>query len=152
MSQKRLVLVYGLPGEGKTTLAHELLHKKGYRWISTDRVYVDWIRDRYPDFFFPRLRQFVFEHWNEIIRVGEERDWIVEDMVAAWIEHLLDVAVAELDHHPKVVVEGSLVTWAYERLSELLNDSVEVLVIKAHEERYLDESNNELQLNEIAGP
>jgi len=77
----RIVLIYGEPGNGKSHLAQELKTKHGYHVISTDELYVDFIREHVPDIFLPLLRQVIQQHYLYIASQAP-------NMREAWAEYL----------------------------------------------------------------
>jgi 2-phosphoglycerate kinase len=126
-----VVLIYGDPGQGKSHLAGKLREEFGYRRITVDDVYVRFIRDRYPDLYFPRLRQFISNHWHAITIDGR-----LDDLGTAWRNHLYDVIENELRSFPRIVVEGYLVGFALNELKAKLEKRVAVRIIKAENQKY----------------
>jgi len=119
-SPDRVVLIYGDSGHGKSYFAAKLKNEFGYRMIAVDNVYIQFIRDRFPDLYFPRLRHFIWNHWHNILFGGYD-PWIgaistnppqfspvLSDVLAVWRNHLYDVIEDELLRFPSVVVEGYL--------------------------------------------
>jgi len=96
-----ILLVFGWPGHGKTTLAKTLDADYGFHRIDVDAVYVQFIRAHYPSICPPKIDQVIMGHYDD----GFSRH---DAYRRHWHEHFLQQIGAAAALHPKVVVEGYL--------------------------------------------
>lgn len=66
-SSKQLVLIYGESNHGKTTLGNQLEGHYGYQVIRLDKVYVKFIKTKYPEFDVPDLYRVIGQHYGLIL-------------------------------------------------------------------------------------
>ena len=95
----RVLLVFGPPGHGKTTLAEKLRIEHAFHRMSADDVYVEFVRAYFPTFYFAELRNCILQHYDFIFRLDPARR-------QAWCQHLLNGIILAASNHPKVVVDG----------------------------------------------
>jgi hypothetical protein len=97
----RVILVFGNPNNGKSTLIDTLRGEHGFHSIAVDGVYVDFVRTLFPRFFLPELSGCILQHYDSIFRLDSTRRQV-------WCQHLLNQVALASTQHPSVVVEGYL--------------------------------------------
>lgn len=132
--QPRVVLILGEPGSGKSHLAKQLEAQFGYHVEGLDEVYVDFIRDSYPDFYFNDLGKVIAQHYHYIFPPLTQGAG-----AAAWSEHVASCVEAACREHCLVSVEGYLLSYALEavlkRLESLARKAV-VTIVEARNRQY----------------
>jgi hypothetical protein len=120
-TKRKVVLIYGQPGDGKSHLANnELKAKYGYHVVTVDEVYVAFVQCRFPDLYFPQLRQFTQQHYEAIVVPGVKSGVLIEDVAQAWQDHLCAVIERESRLHKLLAVEGYLLYPALEAIENRL--------------------------------
>jgi dephospho-CoA kinase len=64
---RRVVLVFGDPGNGKSHLATALREEHGYAVLSLDDVYVKFVRERFQALYLPALERVIAQHFQTIL-------------------------------------------------------------------------------------
>ena len=123
-----VVLVFGDPGQGKTYLAQTLHGAHGYTVLSLDDVYVQFIRERWPQLDLPALGQVIAQHYQTIlVPFGGGKSWAA---------HVAQV-VADLSRdNPLLVVEGYLLAPALARVSQSLPTTLDTTVVEVKQRQY----------------
>ena|SRR5437762_11590839 len=98
---RRAVLVFGNPGNGKSTLADALSKHHGFHPLSVDAIYVAFVANSYPNLSLPDLRLYIAQHYDTILRLDAARE-------SAWCSHLTELILAALQEHDAVVADGYL--------------------------------------------
>src|SRR2546428_11062967 len=106
-NQRRVVLIFGGPGNGKSHLGKRLRDNHGHHLIELDEVYVKVVKDSYPDLYLPALNQVIAQHFQMIL-VPCDRAGIAPDAEAAWWNHVASLAEAASGEHDLVSVAGFL--------------------------------------------
>lgn len=149
---KRLFLVYGPPGAGKSYLAAQLDTKHKFRRLSVDDSYVDFVELRFPEMYFPALRSFIMPHYNLIQQFrGYAAQVLQRDFVAEWQDYLVGrirelIATTDRD----TVVEGYLLEDCKDALSNTLAGAAGVFQIAVDNRTYTWNRKTVLSIDEIA--
>jgi hypothetical protein len=126
-----VLLIFGNPENGKSHLAKELA-KQGYHHLSVDHTYVDFFREKCPELYFPELRWFIAQHFENIL---DPRDYTIRflerDYASEWHSHLLAFVARTSAEHDRLAVEGYLLKFCLDGLEAKLKPSAKVSVIKA---------------------
>jgi predicted kinase len=96
-----IILAFGWPGNGKTTLATTLQAEHGFHRVDVDAVYVEFIQTHYPHVCPPDIGQIILQHYEQ----GFGREAARR---SHWHSHLLAVIAAAAGQYPKVVADGYL--------------------------------------------
>jgi len=128
---RRVVLVFGDPGNGKSHLAAALREKHGYAVVSLDDVYVNFVRERFLALYLPALEQVIAQHFQTIL-AGYNGGAAVK----AWVEHLVQLVTAHSREHPLLVVEGFLLPPALSQVQQALPSTTVVTVVEAKKRQY----------------
>jgi hypothetical protein len=142
---KRVILLYGNPQNGKSTLADRLRDEHGFHKISVDGEYVDFITSVHSAVSFELLGHFIAQHYQTIFsRTPSEN-------VRGWHQHLLQTILAASTQHDAVVVEGFLLYDCKDQLEVALKEhSIRVFQIKAEAFGYVME-HPRLTAQDVAG-
>ena len=155
---KKIFLVYGDPGHGKTTLACEL-KKHGYRSCPVDQVYVDFIKEKCPGIHFEKLSCYVRPHYDCIFKAGkggsdpraEHTSKILGTCVMnEWKKHLLEQVRKKLSGNDRVVVEGYPLKDCRNDIAKELRetDDAKVILVSVKNKAYLFE-NDPVTIDEL---
>jgi len=134
--QRRVVLIFGDSGHGKSHLADELHEKYGYYVIRLDDVYVEFIRSRYPDFFLNLLPQVIGQHYNTMFIQSPEG-------VASWSDHVVSVTKDASAQNPLVAVEGYLLAPVLRAVEESVASLASVTTVEVRYREYFVASTTE---------
>lgn len=63
IANRRIVLIYGEPQAGKSTLADELKIKHRFHVISLDEEYPKFVKIQYPNIYLPLLNRVIAQHY-----------------------------------------------------------------------------------------
>lgn len=114
---KRLFLVHGDPGSGKTPLARALRDEHAFEYLSLDALYVEFIKAKCPTLYFDDLKKFIAPHYQCILQPREYSYYhFKRDLVNEWHEYMLTATLNRSAHHNNLVAEGFLL---YDCLSDL---------------------------------
>lgn len=106
---KRVILLSGLPGAGKTFLASRLATEHQFGVLCLDDAYVDFIKSHCSMLYFDVLDMYVGPHYNSIL---VNRNYSIRhfqrDFVAEWHSFLLARAEQQLTQTDRLVLEGYL--------------------------------------------
>jgi hypothetical protein len=125
---KKLFLVWGNPGAGKSTLCDELNEQFGYRQVSVDGEYVNFIRTAYPSLYFESLNRYVGPHYDCIFNLPHTNKLFQRDVQHDWHDYLLGVIRQTLAAHDRVAVEGYQLNDCHERFAHELRERDNVRV------------------------
>lgn len=121
--RRQLVAVSGDPGHGKTHLAKQLGARCQVPVVHTDEVYVDFVRRRCPELFFPHLEFYIQAHFHGMVGASEYNlQTLGRDYNLEWQEHLGGVLSQALEAEAALVVEGYLLAYC-PRLLERVADA-----------------------------
>jgi uridine kinase len=146
-AKSRVVLIFGDPGSGKSHLARWLRDKHAYHLIELDDVYVNFVRDCYPDLYLRALNHVIAQHFETIL-ARCDAGGITPGAVAAWREHVASLAEAACGQYQHVSVEGYLLLPALSAVQERLAGKAVVATVEARNRQYFIASSFE----QIAGP
>ena len=136
LQQRRVVLIFGNPENGKSYLANQLHVNYGYHLVRLDRVYVEFVQTRYPILYLPALNQVIAQHYNMIL-VPCDRAGIAPRAVAAWRDHVASLAEEVSRQSHLVAIEGYLLAPVLDAVQERLTGTAVVTTVEAHQWRYL---------------
>jgi nucleoside-triphosphatase THEP1 len=106
---KRVLLVTGRPGSGKSALAKELHDKHSCQVLTVDKVYIEFVEKEVEFLFFERLDSYVGPHYEYILAEREHsKKHFERDFVAEWYGYLLRRIEGLLTGEDNIVVEGYL--------------------------------------------
>jgi dephospho-CoA kinase len=128
---RRVVLVFGDPGNGKSHLATALHEKHGYAVLSLDDVYVNFVRERFQALYLPALERVIAQHFQTIL-AGYNGGAAVQ----AWVKHLVELVTARSQEHRLLVVEGFLLPPALSQIQQALPSATAVMVVEAKQRQY----------------
>jgi len=147
---KRVILVAGRPGEGKSHLAKSLVTQHSFVDLSVDQAYVDFIKQHCPMLYLDALHLYIGPHYHAIL---SERDYsrahLGRDFVAEWRRYLVTRIAGLTSLEDSVVVEGYLLKWWDQELNQSLASSVQVFVVLVKGRRYFYQG-RELTTVEVA--
>jgi dephospho-CoA kinase len=134
---KRVFLLYGNPGSGKSTLARKLRDEHGFRLISLDPLYVEFIQSECPRLYFEALGTWIAPHYKQLFN-GKERtkQRYGRDLVQEWHEYILARIEDLIAQDDSVVVEGFLLFDCMEFLESSLSAKARVFRILADHLKY----------------
>jgi broad-specificity NMP kinase len=137
----RIILIFGNPGNGKTTLANRLRAEHGFEVMSVDCLYVEFIKSHYSMLYFDDLSLYIDNHYNEVLKSHDER-------VRNWHEHLFKNIVALSRRCDRLVVEGYLLFDCKDDYENRLTErSIRVVQVHAEGHSY---STRSLSVEQIA--
>jgi len=142
---KRVVLVYGNPDNGKTTLADRLRDEHGFHLISIDDLYVQFIHSVHPLVDMPALGGFIAQHYQTMFsRTGVEN-------VRGWHAHIQHTILDATTQHDAVAAEGFLLFDCKDRIEVALKEQgIRTFQIKAEGLGYVMEAPR-LTVRDVAG-
>ncbi len=135
LKQRRVVLIYGNPGNGKSYLAEKLEKNYGYHRIGLDEVYVEFIRTQYASLDSPKLREVVGPHYERILMPCDQLE-IHPGALEKWRDHVVSIAANASQQYPLVAVEGYLLLPAIVAVQRGLGDTAIVTVVEARYGQY----------------
>jgi AAA domain len=97
----RIILVFGWPGHGKSTLSKTLAAAHGFHRLDVDAIYVQFVRTQYQQSCPPNIDQVILGHYDDFFSKDDTRR-------RGWHEHFLGQIVTAADQHRSIVVEGYL--------------------------------------------
>jgi hypothetical protein len=134
---RRLFLVFGDSGAGKSFLADTLEITHHFDRISVDYEYVEFIRARCPALYFEELRSYIGTQYDGILKNRAfSLHQFQRDFVAEWHSHLLDRIRAGIGGCEDLVVEGYLLYDCRHEFEEQLRDSASVFQIHVENRQY----------------
>ena len=128
-SQRKVVLIFGDPGNGKSYLANQLRQRYGYDLISLDDTYVAFVKERYPDLYLPAISQVIAQHFQTMLQHynGAHK---------AWQEHVASLVEARSGLDPLVAVEGFLLLPVLDAVQAALAGKAIVTIVEARAKQY----------------
>jgi len=133
---KRIVLVHGEPGSGKTWLSDQLSNRFAWRKLSVDETYVEFVNTTCPEFYFPYLRRYIAPHYAYMLSLEETKQKYGRDFVLEWCHYLFDRIVAESSANDKLVVEGWLLRHLLRTLRPPISQAAAVMVVEVVSRTY----------------
>ena len=104
--KKILILIYGQPGHGKSTLGEWLVRKAKFRTLHLDSIYEFFVKQNYPEKDIPNLGRCLGPHFDAILEEKKYGEEFADSYKDAWINHLKEVIKKCLNQHPYLAVEG----------------------------------------------
>jgi hypothetical protein len=98
---RRVILISGDPNHGKSFLAEALRNQHNFHLLSTDGMYVEFVRTAVQALFLPALGQVILQHYDTMLSQSPQA-------VAAWHQHLFEHIVRASDEYGDLAVEGYL--------------------------------------------
>lgn len=137
---KRLLLVSGKSGTGKSTLAEKLKACCGLHALHVDDVYVGFIMEKCPELYFKVLHLFIGPHYRCILKEKEfTLERLCRDYVEEWESHLEERVKEQTERYDDMVVEGNLLKYSKESLPKHLRDVAQVFWIDVVDGEYYHE-------------
>lgn len=128
---KKVILVFGDPGSGKSYLATGICEGTDYEAIHLDEVYLDFIKEKYPDLYLNSLALVVSQHYNAILGATDKRARRI------WRDYVMTVIKERLKESSHLVVEGYLLRPILKSVRSRLSKSGKtVMVVYAHDRQY----------------
>lgn len=127
----RVVLIFGDPRQGKSTLADRLGTEHGYHVIHLDGVYVEFVKNRVQTLYLPVLNQVIQQHYNTMLSQSPE-------VVQAWADHVASLVEDACRNHERVAVEGYLLPPAFKAINGKIGPEATVIRIQAVNHEYLN--------------
>lgn len=104
---KRLLLIHGDPGSGKTPLGQYLRREYSFEILSLDDLYVKFVEEECPDFYFKKLRNYISQHYHQILdNRGYTEKKFGRNLVKEWHEYLFNTIFS--NKADNLIVEGYL--------------------------------------------
>src|SRR5258708_27331460 len=129
---KRVVLIHGESGSGKSPLAQKLKAGYGFEVLELDKLYVCFIKTMCPDLYFNFLSKAISNHYLYIL---PQSMWKINDvahnLVEEWHQHLLNTVIDESARHDALVVEGWLLFPYLKEIKGQLSQRAVVIVVEA---------------------
>lgn len=127
----RVILIFGDPDSGKSHLAADICEGTDYDAIHIDEVYLDFIKEKYPDLYLNSLALVVSQHYAMILKATEK------GVEKVWRDHVISVIKERLAQSPRLVVEGYLLQPILKSVrSRLSREGTTVTVIYARDRQY----------------
>jgi hypothetical protein len=147
---KRLFLIHGLPHQGKTFLASRLRAQFSCEYISVDRAYLKFIRERCPELDFKLLEKYIGVHYDHIL-LPEQYSVAVcgRNFVSEWRSYLLKVISRAVRRPRDVVVEGYLLRDCKERICGRFEKERRVILLEVAKRQYFL-AGTRLELEDLA--
>lgn len=133
--RRRVVLIYGNPGNGKSHLAEKLEKNYGYHRIELDEVYVKFIRSQYASLDSPKLREVILQHYEYILTPCDRLE-VYPGAMEKWRDHVVSITEDASHQHALIVVEGYLLLPAIVAVQRRLGDTAIVAVVEARNGQY----------------
>lgn len=125
---KSLVLVFGNPGQGKSTFAKQLKDECSFEILPTDELYVQFFNDECEDFYFKNLRNYIAQHFKCIVWGSRTytRNKFGRDLFDEWNQYLFSEVSKMVTQHDRVVVEGYLLEYCLTALADRMSATATV--------------------------
>jgi len=134
---KRLFLIYGNPGSGKTSLAEYLRSNHSFEILSLDDLYIEFVKEKCPDFYFEKLRNYINQHYHHILNNGGyTKEKFGRDFVNEWHEYLFATTIEWSATHDNLVVEGYLLIDCLSDLETRMSQIAQVFLIYVSDHSY----------------
>jgi len=134
---KRVLLIHGDPGNGKSTLAKILKDQYFFNTVPVDDVYVDFILNKFHSLHFEALNRYIAPHYFWIREYHEYiRKDLGRDPIDDWHEHLL-TTIKELSNlYDDLVVEGFLLYDCKDQIENALPKGVKTFQVYVKDREY----------------
>jgi hypothetical protein len=134
---KRLFLIHGDSGAGKSHLARCLEVEHSFKPISLDDEYVEFVRSKCPMLYLDALGKYVGPHYQHLLaRRDYSKAQFGRDFVAEWQSHVRSRVQSLLATHDELVVEGWLLKHLKRELQDRLRSAAKVYQIEARNKCY----------------
>lgn len=152
---KRLLLVSGATGGGKSTLACQLQRRFGFETLGVDGVYIKFVQEKWRVLCFPDLKKWIAPHFQMVTRNWEQMKdkYKRRSFVDEWEDYLTrQIEALAGDHGDKLVVEGWLLGQGNtkHKLTDSLSSVVPVFWIWVDKDHKYFLDGEELTLEQVA--
>jgi hypothetical protein len=97
--------ISGVPGAGKSYLTRHIADRSGAKVVSVDEAYVEFIRTKFPEVYFPALRNFIMGHYGIFSYSRYYAGQVLgKDLIALWQQHLAFKVKEELRKISSILV------------------------------------------------
>ena len=115
---RKVILIFGEPGSGKSYLAERLRDEYGYNSIiSLDTIYMEFITNKYPSLYLPDLAIVISQHYKTILGDSGKK---------AWKKYAVSFIKSVVKSGGKIVIEGYLLFDILEDVRAKLSGMAEV--------------------------
>lgn len=90
--KKRVILLTGFPGQGKTYLMNRLQQEASCAALCVDDVYADFIKTQCPTMYFESMRMYIAPHYDSLIEGLDDYSAVLygRRFDAEWRAHLVN--------------------------------------------------------------
>ncbi|SFM05508.1 hypothetical protein SAMN05421863_101140 [Nitrosomonas communis] len=147
---KRLILVVGRSGQGKSYLARFLSFGHSFAALSVDEVYLDFVRTHCPMLYFDALNLYISPHYHAILKNRDHSmTHLGRDFVHEWLRYLATKILGLISLHDNVVVEGCLLDHCANEFQSAMASFGQVFVVSVVKQRYFL-NDHELSMESVA--
>lgn len=134
---KRLILVIGRSGQGKSYLARLLSSEHSFAALSVDEAYLNFVRTHCPMLNFDALSLYISPHYHAILKNRDHSlTHLGRDFIYEWIRYLAARILDLTSLHDSVVVEGCLLDHCADDLQHAMAPFVQVYIVSVVNRRY----------------
>ena len=119
---KRIILVTGMPRQGKTHLTNRLVTEFSFAALSVDQAYLDFVKTRCPMLYFEALHLYIGPHYDAIIENGDDYSnaHLGRGFDAEWRRYLATRIRGMASLHDNLAVEGYLLKCCDSQFDQML--------------------------------
>jgi hypothetical protein len=134
--QRRVILIWGEPGQGKSHLAKQLSERCDYHVIGLDDAYIEFVKTRYPDFYLKALNLVIAQHYRYMLRVWDHPRGAAEGAMSSWGDWVASLAENATREYPFVAIEGYLLPPVLNTVYQKLVGQATVIVVEVRNRQY----------------